>query len=204
MIPEVIVIFLLTTAVVTSIKLHPVNQCPNDKEWFDRAHIVCNNNEYRYHCMFSVHCSLVESCIEPQLGSYRHSETEYGVYFLYLNNEIGSPEFYQITFKHPLYQHLITNSSDYWKYLYFANCKNHTKDIFVFSRTENQTKCEDCSENKMKCEDCSENKMKCEDWRRNYNKVLKVAIIGWVLAFCILVVCVIVCVLFYKSRKTSF
>ena len=184
MIPEVIVIILLTTTVVTSMELHLVSQCPNDEEWSERAHKICENNEYRYHCMFSVQCTLVESCIEPQLGSYWYSETEYGVYFLDLNNETGSPEFYKMQFDQRISLNLITNSSDYWKYLYFAYCKEHTKDMFVLSRTETQAK------------------ISCEDSPGNYNVVLLVmVIIGWVLAVCIAVVCVIVCILFYKYRK---
>lgn len=189
MIPVVIGIILLTTVVVTSMELHPVNQCPNDKEWSDRAHMVCHNNEYRYHCMLSVSCTLVESCIEPQLGSYKYSETVYGVFFLYLNNETDSPEFYQMEFKYHINQNLNTNSSDYWKYQYFAYCKEHTKDTFVFSRTENQTKIS-CEEN--------QTKIPCEDSPGNCNVVLALAIIGGVLVvILILVVCVMA---FYMLR----
>lgn len=180
MIPVVIGIILLTTVVVTSMELHPVNQCPNDKEWSDRAHIICHNNEYRYHCMFSVNCTLVESCIEPQLGSYTYSETVYGVFFLYLNNETDSPEFYQMEFRYSFNQNLNTNSSDYWKYQYVAYCK----DTFVLSRTENQTKIS-CEENQTKCEDSS-----CV--------ILALAITCSVLlVILILVVCVVA---FYKLR----
>ncbi len=147
--------------------------------------MVCHNNEYRYHCMFSVSCTLVESCIEPQLGSYKYSETVYGVFFLYLNNETDSPEFYQMEFKYHINQNLNTNSSDYWKYQYFAYCKEHTKDTFVFSRTENQTNIS-----------CEENQAKCEYNPASYNVVLAFAIIGWGL----LVICVILIVI-YKCRK---
>jgi heme/copper-type cytochrome/quinol oxidase subunit 2 len=179
MIPEVIVIILLATAVVTSMKLDPVDQCPNDTEWSKRAHKVCDNYEYRYHCMFTVNCTLVESCIEPQPGSYRYSETEYAVYFLHFDNETGSPEFYQLEFNNSISLKLITNSSTYWEYLYVAYCKKYTKYKFVLSRTENQAKCEDNS--------------------GSYNVALAFAITGWVL----LVICVIL-IVFYKFRKVVF
>ena len=193
MIPKVIVIILLTTSVVTSMELHPVKQCPNDEEWYERAHMLCDNNEYRYHCMFSVHCTLVESCIEPQSGSYKYSQTEYGVYFLAYNNETGSTEFYkEKPFKIPLVHNLMTNSSSYWDFLNIAYCK---KVKAILSRTENHTKIsrEDNSEN--------QTKISCEDCPGNYNVVLAVAIISCGLAICFLVVCVTVSVLFYKNRK---
>ena len=178
MIPEVIVIILLATAVVTSMKLHPVNYCPNDTEWSKRAHIVCDNYEYRYHCMFTVNCTLVEYCIEPQPGSYRYSETEYAVYFLYLDNETGSPKFHGLGFNNSISLKLNTNSSTYWEYLYVAYCKKYTKYKFVLSRTENQAKCEDNS--------------------GSYNLALAFAITGWGLL--VLVICVIL-IVFYKCRK---
>lgn len=183
MIPEVIVIILLATAVVTSMKLEPVDQCPNDEEWSVRAHKVCDNNEYRYHCMFTVDCILVECCIEPQLGSYLYSETEYAIYFLNRNNETGSPEFYQLQFDHLLSLNLITNSSTYWEYLYVAYCKKYTKYKFVLSRTENQTKIP-CEENQTKCEDSS-----C---------VIPALAITCSVLLLALVVCIIV---LYKHRK---
>ena len=178
MIPEVIVIILLATAVVTSMKLNPVDQCPNDEEWSVRAHKVCDNYEYRYHCMFTLNCTLVESCIEPQLGSYRDSKTDYAVNFLHFDNERGSPEFYQLQFNNSISLKLITNSSTYWEYLYVAYCKEYTKYKFVLSRTENQAKCEDNS--------------------GSYNLALAFAITGWGLL--VLVICVIL-IVFYKCRK---
>jgi heme/copper-type cytochrome/quinol oxidase subunit 2 len=179
MIPEVIVIVLLATAVVTSMKLDPVDQCPKNEKWSDRAHKVCDNNEYRYHCMFTVNCTLVECCIEPQLGSYWDSKIEYGVYFFHHDNETDSPEFYKLQSNHYFSQKLITNSSTYWKYQDVAYCKNYTKYKFVSNRTENQAKCEDNS--------------------GSYNVALAFAITGWVL----LVICVIL-IVFYKFRKVVF
>ena len=146
MIPEVIVISLLTTVVVTSMELYPVKQCPNGEEWSERAHILCDKNEYRYHCMFSINCTLVESCIEPQSGSY--SDADYGVYLLDVSNETGLPIFYKKKPESPLSIHLITNSSKYWELLNVVYCEEYNKYKFVSNRTENQTKIsgENCPE----------------------------------------------------------
>ena len=170
MIPNVVII-LLTTAVVTSMKLLPVKKCPNDKEWSDRAHIVCNNSEYRYHCMFDINCTLVESCIDPETGSY--STVDYGVYLLGVSNETDLPVFYAATPDFPFILTLITNSSHYWKFQYFVHCEEHT-DMFVLRRTENQTK------------------ISCEDSSENFNIALAFAITGWIVCICIPVVYMIV------------
>ena len=172
MIPKVIVIILLTTDVVTSMKLLPVKECPNDKEWSDRAHIVCNNSEYRYHCMFDIHCTLVESCINPKTGSY--SAVDYGVYLLDVSNETDLPVFYAAAPDFPLFLTLITNSSHYWKFQHFVHCEENTTDMFVLRRTGNQTKIsrEDSSEN--------QTKISCEDSSEKFHVALAFAIIGWI------------------------
>ena len=174
MIPKVIVIILLTSVVVISMKLHPVKQCPNDEEWSERAHILCDKNEYRYHCMFSINCTLVESCIDPQSGSF--SDIDYGVYLLDVSNETGFPIFYKKAPISTRSKHFITNTPKYKEFQNKVYCEEYNKYKFLSNRTENQTK--------ISRENCPEVPTKIPFEYNSEKVALALAIIGWILIIC--------------------
>ena len=174
MIPKVIVIILLTTVVVISMKLHPVKQCPNGDEWSEKAHILCDENADRYHCMFSINCTLVESCIDPQSGSF--SDIDYGVYLLDVSNETGFPIFYKKAPISTRSKHFITNTPKYKEFQNKVYCEEYNKYKFLSNRTENQTK--------ISRENCPEVPTKIHFKYNSEKAALGLAIIGVILIIC--------------------